>query len=440
MYLTFIKIHLMVFEFISLIMSVIAVIGLIYYSFIFKRFSGLKEKGANILKIKFNASIEQTVFSDVKITINSSNIDNDNDNETDAYIIYSKELEQKKETDLIQKINDEYPSNIFLFNSYRTAELFLHHLQSIKLNANLLNSTVLLLILFFLIFIKITLMKITLKQIKSVKTSKIGGKGKDTLADNILAELNQPELSQQKQIFFNPTLSFLNPIMVYYYFIFHLTVILILPLIIPNFLAYKVSTYFGFNSNLFYSIYYHRSNIGQINITNLNYTKLKTFELPSEESFPFLFHPSLNLAYEENKGSSNPYVINLCFMCCCIWISQYFKPFDQGRNVKIEDRNITKSNKKKMLNYLVTCSLFIVWIFFLIWGVLHTFDYLYLFHKLLFYNFKKVADLRISICICLFYVHIYFYIIMIMHTIEFKNKNKNYKGPLLKDFSFLSHK
>ena len=108
----------MVFEFISLIMSVIAVIGLIYYSFIFKRFSGLKEKGANILKIKFNASIEQTVFSDVKITINSSNIDNDNDNETDAYIIYSKELEEKKETDLIQKINDEYPSNIFLFNSF----------------------------------------------------------------------------------------------------------------------------------------------------------------------------------------------------------------------------------------------------------------------------------------------------------------------------------
>jgi hypothetical protein len=428
----------MVFEFISLIMSVIAVIGLIYYSFIFKRFSGLKEQGANILKIKFNASIEQTIFSDVKITISSYK--NDNDNETEAYIIYSKELEEKNETDLIQKINNEYPSNIFLFNSNRTAELFLHHLQSIKLNANLLNSTVLLLILFFLIFIKITLMKITLKQIKSVKTSKIGGKGKDTLADNILAELNQPELSEQKQIFFNPTLSFLNPIMVYYYFIFHLTVILILPLIIPNFLAYKVSTYFGFNPNLFYSIYYHRSNIGQINIHNLNYTKLKTFESPSEDSFLFLFHPSLNLAYEENKGSSNPYVINLCFMCCCIWISQYFKPFDQGRNVKIEDRNITKSNKKKMLNYLVTCSLFIVWIFFLIWGVLHTFDYLYLFHKLLFYNFKKVADLRISICICLFYIHIYFYVIMIMHTIEFKNKNKNYKGPLLKDFSFLSHK
>ncbi len=423
-------------------MSVIAVIGLIYYSFIFKRFSGLKEQGANILKIKFNASIEQTIFSDVKITISSykNDNDNDNDNETEAYIIYSKELEEKNETDLIQKINNEYPSNIFLFNSNRTAELFLHHLQSIKLNANLLNSTVLLLILFFLIFIKITLMKITLKQIKSVKTSKIGGKGKDTLADNILAELNQPELSEQKQIFFNPTLSFLNPIMVYYYFIFHLTVILILPLIIPNFLAYKVSTYFGFNPNLFYSIYYHRSNIGQINIHNLNYTKLKTFESPSEDSFLFLFHPSLNLAYEENKGSSNPYVINLCFMCCCIWISQYFKPFDQGRNVKIEDRNITKSNKKKMLNYLVTCSLFIVWIFFLIWGVLHTFDYLYLFHKLLFYNFKKVADLRISICICLFYIHIYFYVIMIMHTIEFKNKNKNYKGPLLKDFSFLSHK
>ena len=88
-------------------MSVIAVIGLIYYSFIFKRFSGLKEKGANILKIKFNASIEQTVFSDVKITINSSKNDNNNDNETDAYIIYSKELKEKDEKDLIQKINDE---------------------------------------------------------------------------------------------------------------------------------------------------------------------------------------------------------------------------------------------------------------------------------------------------------------------------------------------
>ena len=93
-----------------------------------------------------------------------------------------------------------------------------------------------------------------------------------------------------------------------------------------------------------------------------------------------------------------------------------------------------------MINFLVTCSLFIVWFLFLIWGVINTFDYLLCFHKLVFYKFKKIFDLRISIVIFLFYYHIYFYVIMIMHTIEFRNKNKNYHGPLLKNFSFLNSK
>lgn len=441
MYLRFIKFHLIVFEIISLAMSIIAVIGLVYYSFFFKNYTGLQENGAKIIDISFNSSIKESTFGDISINLYLPNMINC----TNAYIIlnrnYSEEYSDKsieQKNKLINTINKEDPFNIFLFDTENTARLFINHLTTIKKIANTLNLTIIILILFFLVFLKITLMKISYKNITSTKTSKIGGKGKNTLIDNIISEINTSNSLEQKQIFFNPTLSFLNPIMIYYYIIFHLTSIIILPIIIPSFINYKVKTYFGFTTNLFYSIYYYRSNYGKFD--NLNNTNYITSNKTSDENFFFFFHKSLDLALEENQGISNPYVPNLCFMCCIIWISQYFKPFDQGRNVKIEEKNVTKTNKKKILNFLVTCSLFAVWIIFFIWGIINTFDYLLCFHKLIFYKPKKMLDLRISIVLFLFYYHIYFYVIMIMHTIEFKNKNKNYHGPLLKSFSFLSTK
>ena len=438
MYLRFIKIHLIIFEIISLAMSIVAIIGLVYFSFFFKNYNGLKENGAKIYDISFNTSIKETTFGDISINLYLPNATNC----TNAYIIlnknFSEEFSNSEKSNLIKKINEADPFNIFLFDTVNTARLFINHLQTIKRIANTLNQTIIILILFFLLFLKITLMKISYKNITSTTTSKIGGKGKNTLIDNIISEINTSNSLEQKQVFFNPTLSFTNPIMIYYYVIFHLTSIIILPIIIPSFINYQVKTYFGFTTNLFYSIYYYRSNYGKFN--NFNNSNCITYNKTVNNNFYFFNHKSLDLVTEENEGISNPYVPNLCFMCCTIWISQYFKPFDQGRNVKIEEKNVTKTNKKKMINFLVTCSLFIVWFLFLIWGVINTFDYLLCFHKLVFYKFKKIFDLRISIVIFLFYYHIYFYVIMIMHTIEFRNKNKNYHGPLLKNFSFLNSK
>ena len=438
MYLRFIKIHLIIFEIISLAMSIVAIIGLVYFSFFFKNYNGLKENGAKIYDISFNTSIKETTFGDISINLYLPNTTNC----TNAYIIlnknFSEEFSNSEKSNLIKKINEADPFNIFLFDTVNTARLFINHLQTIKRIANTLNQTIIILILFFLLFLKITLMKISYKNITSTKTSKIGGKGKNTLIDNIISEINTSNSLEQKQVFFNPTLSFINPIMIYYYVIFHLTSIIILPIIIPSFINYQVKTYFGFTTNLFYSIYYYRSNYGKFN--NFNNSNCITYNKTVNNNFYFFNHKSLDLVTEENEGISNPYVPNLCFMCCTIWISQYFKPFDQGRNVKIEEKNVTKTNKKKILNFLVTCSLFAVWIIFFIWGIINTFDYLLCFHKLIFYKPKKMLDLRISIVLFLFYYHIYFYVIMIMHTIEFKNKNKNYHGPLLKSFSFLSTK
>ena len=438
MYLRFIKIHLIIFEIISLAMSIVAIIGLVYFSFFFKNYNGLKENGAKIYDISFNTSIKETTFGDISINLYLPNTTNC----TNAYIIlnknFSEEFSNSEKSNLIKKINEADPFNIFLFDTVNTARLFINHLQTIKRIANTLNQTIIILILFFLLFLKITLMKISYKNITSTTTSKIGGKGKNTLIDNIISEINTSNSLEQKQVFFNPTLSFINPIMIYYYVIFHLTSIIILPIIIPSFINYQVKTYFGFTTNLFYSIYYYRSNYGKFN--NFNNSNCITYNKTVNNNFYFFNHKSLDLVTEENEGISNPYVPNLCFMCCTIWISQYFKPFDQGRNVKIEEKNVTKTNKKKMINFLVTCSLFIVWLLFFIWGVINTFDYLLCFHKLVFYKFKKIFDLRISIVIFLFYYHIYFYVIMIMHTIEFRNKNKNYHGPLLKNFSFLNSK
>ena len=348
MYLRFIKFHLIVFEIISLAMSIIAVIGLVYYSFFFKNHTGLQENGAKIIDISFNSSIKESTFGDISINLYLPNMINC----TNAYIIlnrnYSEEYSDKsieQKNKLINTINKEDPFNIFLFDTENTARLFINHLTTIKKIANTLNLTIIILILFFLVFLKITLMKISYKNITSTKTSKIGGKGKNTLIDNIISEINTSNSLEQKQVFFNPTLSFINPIMIYYYVIFHLTSIIILPIIIPSFINYQVKTYFGFTTNLFYSIYYYRSNYGKFN--NFNNSNCITYNKTVNNNFYFFNHKSLDLVTEENEGISNPYVPNLCFMCCTIWISQYFKPFDQGRNVKIEEKNVTKTNKKK---------------------------------------------------------------------------------------------
>ena len=85
MYLRFIKFHLIVFEIISLAMSIIAVIGLVYYSFFFKNYTGLQENGAKIIDISFNSSIKESTFGDISINLYLPNMTNC----TNAYIILS---------------------------------------------------------------------------------------------------------------------------------------------------------------------------------------------------------------------------------------------------------------------------------------------------------------------------------------------------------------
>ena len=73
MYLNFIKFHLYLFEIISLLMSIVAVIGLVYYSFLFRRYDSLKDHHTNIYNVYFTANYSPGVFGDVSINLYAEN-------------------------------------------------------------------------------------------------------------------------------------------------------------------------------------------------------------------------------------------------------------------------------------------------------------------------------------------------------------------------------
>ncbi len=66
------------------------------------------------------------------------------------------------------------------------------------------------------------------------------------------------EREEQQNLCYNPILTFMNPINMYYYVIFNLRIVAIIPFIFE----YYVSSYFSFMSNLSFSVYYRRSLFG----------------------------------------------------------------------------------------------------------------------------------------------------------------------------------
>ena len=93
------------------------------------------------------------------------------------------------------------------------------------------NLTLFTLISLFLIFLKITLSKDTYYRLKKIKSSK--SDGKNEIYTNLLNQMHPKEYAlnsikdEKKNLYYNPVLSFLNPINCYYYIFFHLTIVVI---------------------------------------------------------------------------------------------------------------------------------------------------------------------------------------------------------------------
>ena len=433
MHLLFIKLHLIIFEIISLILFLSIFGALFYYSIVYKNYPSMKEDN-NIayLNISFTANISKGVYSDVQIKLFPQ--DNLNIQNSKATILYSKSYYQGKEPDeIIKEISDNNPYNIFLFEEPKIAENFKHRLLSLRTETSSFNLTLFVLISLFLIFIKITLLKDSYFRLKKIKSSK--SDGKNEVYTNLLAQIHPEEYEinlgkdDKKNLYYNPVLSFLNPINVYYYVIFHLTVVIIIPLIFPNYIEYYITSYFSFMPNLYYSVYYARSLFGKGILTpdNINLDNFIIHRNITNQKKLFISHDFLNLN-DYVPTNVNPYMINLLIMCGSIWLAQLFHPFDTQGTVKIVDVDLKKGRLKKYMKIFAIVSVFGIWGYFIIRGLIYQFDLYYLFHRLLFNNFERIFDMKILIYIILFYYHIVFYAIMGLYTYQTFSKNKKYEG------------
>lgn len=457
MHLLFVKLHLIIFEVVSLILFVAIFVALFYYSLIFSNFESIQEE-ANIgsMKIFYSAKYSEGVFADIDMYLYP--IDTEPGDLPleygQAYILYSLSYyEGLNETEIIRDMNDSYPNNIFLFENYTIAENFKHRLMNLKTECSTFNLTLFLLISLFLIFTKVSLLKDSFLRLKKIKSSK--SDGKNEVYTNLLHQINPEEYSlaegetperqtTNKSVYYSPVLSFLNPINVYYYVIFQLTVAIIIPSIFPNYIEYYVISYFGFMSNMTYSVYYARSLFGLTFLRKRDeYIDLERMMIPTilrKDDITrklFLLHEPLDLAYY-TPGNINPYMKNLLVMCGCIWLSQLFHPFNKQQTVKIVDVDLKKGKLKRLIKVLSICGVFAVWGFLIFSGMIFICDNLYLYHRLLIMNFKRIFDLKIPILIGLFYYHIYFYVIMIIYTYQVHYKNKRYEGNLRIEYNWFS--
>ena len=438
MHLKFIKIHLIIFEIISTILFLIIFGSLFYYSIIYKNYASMKkDNDIAHLNILFSANYSRGVYSDVDIKIYSQNTDPNNipKNNLNATILYSKDNYLGKTNDqIIKEISDANPNNIFFFEEPKIAENFKHRLLSLRTETSTFNLTLFILISLFLIFLKITLLKDSYFRLIKIKSSK--SDGKNEIYTNLLEQIHPGSeylnltKDDKKNLYYNPVLSFLNPINVYYYIVFHLTIVIIIPLIFPNYIEYYVSTYFGFMSNMYYSVYYARSLFGNGLLTkdeNLDLSKFVIHRNVSDQKNLFMIHDFLNLN-DYVPTNVNPYMINLLIMCGSIWLAQLFHPFDTQGTVKIVDVDLKKGKLKKYIKVFAIIAVFGIWGYFIIRGLIYEFDLYYLFHRLLFNNFLRLGDFKILIFIIIFYYHIVFYVIMGIYTYQTYSKNKKYEG------------
>ena len=435
MHLLFIKLHLIVFEIVSLVIFCTIFGALFYYSVIYKNMSAMKGiENVKEMEIKFAANYSAGVFGDLNLKLYEINSTDINESNKNACILYTKSYyeDSKTRAEIIEKMNEVNPYNIFLFENCTLAVNFVHRILNLKTEASTFNLTLFALISLFLIFLKITLLKDSIYRLRKIKSSK--SDGKNEVYTNLLAQIHPEEYllnsgkEEPKNLYYNPVLSFCNPINVYYYIVFNLTVVIIIPLIFPDYIEYYIVSYFGFMTNMYNSVYYSRSLFGNARLRakeNVDLTRLLVSGEKQDKLF--MIHEYLDLC-NYTPTNVNPYMLNLLIMCCSIWLSQLFHPFTSQSSVKIVDVDLKKGKLKKYMKLTSIIAVFSIWGFFIIYGLIYILDMFYLYHGLLFNNFGKFFDIKIPIFIGTFYYYIFFYAIMIIYTYQTIQKNKKYVG------------
>lgn len=406
MNLTFIKVNFIIFEIVSIILLCVSIGALVYFSVFISLKSRMKKENFEIIQVSYNFKPQIGVFSDFSLSISESS-----PNLNSAYIILNKaDFKNNPIEKIIDKINKSNPSNIFLFKHQKQARNLISKISNtLSTSNNFFNWAIGFLIILFFVFMKITLVRTSIKKIQLMKSNRV--------SHSILGTVKK----DNSKILFDPSLSLLTKENIFNFCIFHATYLLIIPFLFPNLLDYVVNDYIGFRNNFFSSVYYYRSNFGQIDFeSNPNF-------LGKEElSAKFILHHYDDFM-KYTPSQINHYLLNLSFLCCSVWVSQYYNVFNTKQ---IGTSTMEKKKESKLKSYL---NLGVVFILFLIWGTFLSFalvtflDYFYLFHGLIIFSFIKITDPFILVFLIVFYYHVYLYALMSIYTFRIIYKNKQYE-------------
>ena len=477
MNLTFIKINFILFEIVSFVLTAFSLIGLFYFSLVFPRMKGLKPENQKLLTIYFNVTYNPGVLADIDIDIIPELPEDDIDNPeskrsyTQGVIAYNQNNfdEDLTKSQIVAKINSMLHDNIHIFSSNITAQQYLTNIRNIINDSNSIYSpAIICVVISFCFFMKVTLIRTSIQQIRGIKSNK----KKMNKVDNIIEQLalhssmplypsiiesetnstyvndnvelmietksqgiekifhkeTQNALSKDKPIY-NPILSLLNPKNLFNLFFFELTCVIILPLIFPRYTDVHILNFYGFRSNMFSSVYYYRSRFGQADFDESSFRNDLVFTNDTVvNNNYFWIHQPMKLTNYEGPDM-NPYLFNLMFLCCVVWMSKFFRPFDKLQK-KVE-ANIKKSKIKTIMKYVIPIAIFVMWGVFFVLGFINMMEYMYLFHRQIVFSFQKIFDVKITLFIASFYFHIYFYVIMLLYTCHIIIRNKSVKMVLV---------
>ena len=472
MNLTFIKINLILFEIVSCVLTTFSLVGLFYFSLVFPRLKGLQPENQKLLTIYFNVTYNPGVLADIDIHI-LDEIENPENNKTytQGVIAYNKNNfdTSLNSSQIVAEINSMNHDNIHIFNNNITAQQYLTYIRNIMNDSNnIYGPAIICVVIFFCFFMKITLIRTSIQQIRGIKSNK----KKMNKVDNIIEQLslhsdmpllpsstdsetnstyindnielmiesksqdnekslhkdNQNASSKDKPIY-NPILSLLNPKNLFNLIFFELTCVMILPLIFPKYTDLHIIKFYGFRTNMFSSVYYYRSRFGQENFNADSFSNGLIFTNETYENKNYFWiHQPMKLTNYEGPDM-NPYLFNLMFLCCVVWLSKIFRPFDKLQK-KVE-ANIKKSMMKKLSKYFVPAAIIVMWGVFFIIGFINMMEYMYLFHRQVVFSIQKIFEVKIFLFIGSFYFHIYFYGIMALYTCHIIIRNKSVKMVLV---------
>jgi hypothetical protein len=397
---SYFKFNIYLNEIVSILITCYILGLLLYYSLISRFFSGMELKNYMLVEISFNLIFKSEIFSDVSIILKSLEFKNINSTQSLSFLstkdrgllllnkMYFKMMSSDEIMDYLNM--HEITKECFIFNEKKSISRALKLVnQILTYNSDFWNVVVFLLISLFFFFIKFNMTKSCLSTVKE----------------------NEDKLNLRR------------PKFIYYYIVFHLSTLFILPLFYKTYNDIKTSECLGFSDNYFNSYFHDRSFISKSQENNYDLYAKTYRDFTVEKRNMFLIHSPNMLS---SDVASYSYVYNILFICIMVWMSNIFY------NSIFTKKNVSLPvEEKSLVKIITTTSLFLIWGFFIIYGLIDFIDITSLYHRLVFYNFMKIIDPLIFSHIFVTYWNIYFFIYLIWVNLIYRRKKRRFLKSLL---------